>query len=772
MIALLLAATTLLAPASVDDLVTRLDDVLFRLSGASGAHTWELARELRDTARSDTIRAVPHLEELAGDAAPELQLIIARTLVDVEAPDEAAVLLLALLDGPYAEDALGVLADKAFRDVSEVGERLQQMADAELPPLHQVAVSRTLYKVSRRAPARTAARRQLMEALESDDFDLRAEAALALAEIGDFEPPRRVLQTLTADPGPRGQLARAYLETDFQIDYYTRQLYRQAEEISAADVARPRTDGERTLSSGLGSLDVLEELIEKIQNHHLLGDELRGDEGRERLITAAAKGMLQALDLHSTYFSSEEFERWILDLRRNYAGIGAYVDTVDNVFTITRPIYSGPAYAAGLMSGDQILKVDGWDTYDQNNEEIIRRLKGEPGTEVTISVYREGWQKAREFVIRRAVIDIASVNWDMLPGDIGYIEVLSFAQDTTDEMIRALRDLDEGEMKGLILDLRNNSGGYLDEAVNMCSLFLPADREVVYTEGRGVRRQSYRTRDLKRYPRHFDGPVVVLVNTRSASASEIVSGCLQEADRALVVGDKTFGKGSVQQAMPMRTRPGDKLTTDMNHNSTYDPGDKYDDQDRNGKYTYPVNVKITNARYYLSSGKSLHTERDLDGRILKDGGVEPDVEVEFEGLAGWENHELAQLFDRLDGEDPFAEYVRERFDGDRQLFHELAQGDGHDTARYPDFEAFAEGLGTPLPHETLRLVLRARVRDRVADDQGKVFPGGVIYGDWQEDNQLQSAIATIAEEMALDLATLDAYEGIAALHDAAGDPPR
>ena len=759
MLSLLLAAS-LLAPAPLfDDLAAEIDDLLFRLADARGAQTWDLARELRDTARTDTIQSVPYLIEASTGSGPELRLVIGRTLLDVGAPHEAADLLLPLLEGKYAIRSLSVLSDKAFREVGTVSETLETLSRSDLPPLEAVAVARTLYKVSRRAAVRTGARRVLLDSLESDDPELRAEAALALAEINDFESARPQLKTLTSDPGPRGMLARAYLETDFQIDYYTRQLYSQAEQISASDVTGSRAYDSERFGSGMGSLDVLEELIERIQNYHLMGEELKGIEGRERLVTAAAKGMLNALDLHSTYFSSEEFERWILDLRRHYAGIGAYVDTINNVFTITRPIYSGPAYAAGLMSGDQILKVDGWDTYDQTSEDIIRRLKGEPDTEVTISVYREGWAKARDFVIDRAVIDIASVNWDMLPGDIGYVEVLGFAQDTTTEMAKALRELDASDMKGLILDLRNNSGGYLDEAVDMCSLLLPPGVRVVYTEGRGVRRQTYDTRVLKkRFPKHYDGPVVVLVNSRSASASEIVAGCLQEAGRGLVVGEKTFGKGSVQQAMPLTSRPGDELKTDFNHNNAYDPGDEYSDDDGNGKYTYPVNVKITNARYYLASGRSLHTERDLDGRVVKFGGVEPDVEVEFEGLAGWENHELAELFDRLDGEDPFQDYVRDNFDDNQQLFHELAHGDSHDASRYPGFAEFHEGLETPLSDDTVRLVLRARVRDRVADEQGKMFPGGVIYGDWQEDKQLQTAIAVVAEEMALDLTAYEAYD--------------
>ena len=755
---LFLLAAGLMAPPVFDDLKTDLDELLFQLADSEGAQQWDIARALRNAARTDTVESVPFLCEAALGASPGTQLVIAQTLLDVDAPDEAAGILLPLIEGTRALESLAVLTHNAFKDLPEVAVQLDAFSQGDMSPEVAVAVARTLYKVSRKASMRTGARHTLLEALESENADLRASAALALAEINDFESARPALRTLTQDPGWRGQLARAYLETDFQIDYYTRQLYKQAEQISASDIFQRSAPQEEQFAAGAGSLDVLEELIERIQTHHLWGDDLTGTEGRERLVTAAAKGMLQALDLHSTYFSSAEFERWILDLRRHYAGIGAYVETLNNVFTITRPIYSGPAYAAGLMSGDQVLKVDGWDTYSQHNDDIIRRLKGEPGTEVTVTIYRDGWQKSRDFVIQRDVIDIASVNWDMLPGDIGYIEVLGFAQDTTAEMARALKTLEAQGMKGLLLDLRNNSGGYLDEAVNMCSMLLPEGSEVVYTEGRGVRRQSYNTSKQAKYPETYEGPMVVLVNARSASASEIVAGCLQEVGRAPIVGETTFGKGSVQQAMPLQSRPGDELLTDRNHNQAYDPGDTYNDQDGDGKYTYPVNVKITNARYFLSSGKSLHTERDLDGRVVKLGGVEPDIEVPFKGLAGWENHELAVLFDRLDGQDPFQDYVHENFDANRELFLQLATGDDHNHELYPGFGEFAASLDTPIPDNTVRLVLRARLRDRVADDQGKAFPGGVIYGDWQEDKQLQKAIAVLAQEMSLDLAAFKGYD--------------
>ncbi|MFT7461688.1 MAG: C-terminal peptidase prc [Pseudohongiellaceae bacterium] len=743
----------------VDDLPSQLDDVLFRLADATGARRWDLAKDLRDVARSDSALAVPHLIDSADGADDQLVLVIGRTLLELDAPHESAELLLPLTSTAAAEDALSLLSDQAFRQVSAVADALTDMLEQPLAASRKVSVAHTLYKVGK-VKSKIAARDVLLDALDSDDFDVAAEAALALAEIGDYASAKTMLRTLSADPGLIGQLARAHLNTERKIEYYDNKLYRQSRQEGTT--LRPLPGGEQ-FTKGPGSLDVIEELIAKIQLHHLLGDQLTDAEGRERLITSAAKGMLMALDPHSTYFSSAEFERWILDLKRHYAGIGAYVDTINQFFTITKPIYSGPAYAAGLMSGDQIHKVDGWDTFNQPNDEIIKRLKGEPGTEVTIAVYRKGWQEARDYVIARDVIDISSVNFERLPGDIGYAEVLTFADTTSDELAIALATMDKEGMRGMILDLRNNSGGYLDEAVRICSLFLDPGKLVVYTEGREVQRHNFYTQVIPGMSQPYRGPVVILVNERSASASEIVSGCLQEYGRATIAGIQTYGKGSVQQAMPLDSRPGDKLLTDTNRNGAYDPGDRFEDLDGDAKYSYPVNLKITNARYYLGSGRSLHTERDLDWRVIEKGGVKPDVLVEFDGIPGWQNNEWAMLLDALGDELPFKEYVQTNFPLHRELFHELACGDDHDTSRYPGWDDFRDNLVTGLPDDTLRLILRGEVRNVVADDRGKAFPGGLVYGDWQEDTQLQMAIAVLGKAMPFDLTAYEAYDDFADL---------
>ena len=291
---------------------------------------------------------------------------------------------------------------------------------------------------------------------------------------------------------------------------------------------------------------MLDELLLRIRTQHMEGDKYSDEE----LIAAAADGMLRRLDPHSTYFSSEEYGQFMFDMTQAYGGIGAYVNTVDNVFTILRPIYSGPAYGAGLLSGDKILAVDGWSTVDQPNDEIIKRLKGEPGTEVKLEVYRTGWTKPKDIAVERARIKLPTVQTEMLPGGILYMELIEFSEDVAMMIVRAINAAqDQGELNGVVLDLRNNPGGYLMEAVQICDVFLPKGKVVVTTKSRSGSDEVYKTRVGELVSP--DVPLTILINEYSASASEIVSGALSSHGRAVTVGARTYGKGSVQAYTPL-----------------------------------------------------------------------------------------------------------------------------------------------------------------------------------------------------------------------------
>ncbi|HTE06170.1 MAG TPA: HEAT repeat domain-containing protein, partial [Planctomycetota bacterium] len=291
MLALLLAALMPLGLLQAGDLPTRLQGLLSQLETSKGATTWDLARELRDVAGQDSMSAAPLLVSAAAGSSDPVKLIIGETLVGIQAPDAAAGVLLPLVGGSHSQEALAVLADKSFKDVPAVGDQLAERLAQPLPAEERIDLARTLYKASS-DKAHQQAREVLLDALQSDDADTRAMAALALAEIKDYISARPVLKTLESDPGPRGRLARAYLEVDNKIEYYISRMNRQTDQVSAPTAAETGAPS----AGGVGTLDVLDELIKRVQANHLMGEQLQGPQGREFLITAAAKGLLAALD--------------------------------------------------------------------------------------------------------------------------------------------------------------------------------------------------------------------------------------------------------------------------------------------------------------------------------------------------------------------------------------------------------------------------------------------------------------------------------------------
>jgi carboxyl-terminal processing protease len=190
--------------------------------------------------------------------------------------------------------------------------------------------------------------------------------------------------------------------------------------------------------------------------------------------------VVAGLDPHSTFFTSDDYKRFFFELNREYGGIGAFVNfDQDNDFSIVRPIYSGPAYEAGLRSGDKILEVDGWETAGHTSDEIVLRLKGRPDTPVVLKVFRAGFQEPQIPTIVRRQISVPAVNWAMVPGDIGYIELVSFSSNLAGELRRALGDLERRGARGIVLDVRNNTGGYLHQATDVVEQFLEGRKLVV-----------------------------------------------------------------------------------------------------------------------------------------------------------------------------------------------------------------------------------------------------------------------------------------------------
>ncbi len=305
------------------------------------------------------------------------------------------------------------------------------------------------------------------------------------------------------------------------------------------------------------------------------------------LFEGAIQGMLNKLDPHCTLFTPEQLKEFQIETTGEFGGLGIQITkTKDGKLLIIAPIEDTPAYRAGIKPGDIIVKIDDKKvTPDMSLMDAVKLMRGKPGTKITIWIWRKGWAEPKPFTITRAIIKIKSVKYRILPGDIGYIRFTMFQRTSVDEFKKALEALEKDKkLQGIIVDVRNNPGGLLDSAVAISDFFLPKGKLIVYTKGRIP--ESIK----KYYSLHdpivpTDIPVVMLVNGGTASAAEILTGALRYNDRAVVVGEKTFGKGSVQTLYPL----------DMGYA-----------------------IKITTAKYYMPNHKC------IDGK-----GIEPDIVVKL-----------------------------------------------------------------------------------------------------------------------------------------------
>lgn len=748
----LVLAVAPLLPATAQNEVSLTEKVkgaITRMEGARIADVYVVANELNDL--GDAV--VPILKkELAALDDQKAVLGCLRALASLDAVDESASRLLDLA-GPDQDQEVRIAALFLIRDLppaKDSEERVSKYLDDTLDPQVKCALAQCLYEIGDGANQKRALA-ELKKLLRSDDRTLRVQGALALAELGEFDSAGPTLRAIAEEPSVEGQLARSLLKNDEMQRYFTSREERLVAEGAVS--AAPQKD----------RFDVLREIISAIQTEHIYGDQFTGDAGEEKLLTAAAKGLLEYLDPHSTYMDAAEYEKWLLDLNREYGGIGAYVNTISGLFSITRPIYSGPAFKAGLRSDDVIVKVDGWETFGQPQQSVIERLKGKPGTAVKLEVSRAGWKEPREFVITRKTIEIPSVFWELFPGGVGYVEVQTFADGTTEELRNALDDLQRRGAVGLVLDLRYNHGGYLNEAVDMCAEFVGGNKLVVECRDRHQKPGEGRQHMTDRRAKAREMPLVVLVNHQSASASEIVSGTLKSYGRATLVGRRTFGKGSVQNPIQLETRQAEPFA-DKNRNYRWDPDEEYVDLNKNGHFDYGSMFKLTTQRYYLPGGESIHTDLDADGRVLNKGGVAPDVEAEFETTAPWKAEELANLLQPEEGAEKnrFELYVERHFAGNEALFVELAEGDHGSTAKYPGFAEFYQSLNTRLDENEIRRWTRLFVRRKVSDVREKEFPGNDFFGDFEEDTQLQRAIVELLKKLGKDPETIPQYQGFVA----------
>jgi carboxyl-terminal processing protease len=280
----------------------------------------------------------------------------------------------------------------------------------------------------------------------------------------------------------------------------------------------------------------------------------------KELINGAINGMLNSLDPHSAYLTPELYKDLQMETQGRFGGLGIEITVRNGILTVVSPIEDTPAYRVGVKAGDQIIKIEDEFTKDMTLTQAVKKLRGPKGTKVTISIKREGSAEILTFGIERDTIRVQSVRSRNLEDGYGYVRIAQFQERTDRDVQKALENLngEKAGLKGLVLDLRNNPGGLLTQAVRISDLFLDSGL-IVYTEGRlEGQRQKYFARKEGSW---MDFPIVVLVNGGSASASEIVAGALQDHKRAIVLGTKTFGKGSVQTILPLDDSSALRLTT-------------------------------------------------------------------------------------------------------------------------------------------------------------------------------------------------------------------
>ncbi len=355
--------------------------------------------------------------------------------------------------------------------------------------------------------------------------------------------------------------------------------------VGARMVARAEQAGD-TEQVAFAKMQMLTEVLMQIRQSYVDQDKTQYKD----LLYGALRGMLSSLDPHSQFMEPEAFSDMRNDTAGEFGGVGIVIGVRDGVLTVIAPMEDTPAFRAGILHGDKIIGIDGESTENISLHDAVRKMRGEPGTRVKIKILRIKPQEVKEHEIVRAVIKVESVKGaKMLEDGIGYVRVAQFNEPTNEALQRAVDRLLKEGMQALILDLRNNPGGLLSSAVDVSGNFLKRGDLIVSTKGRsGFGTQEYKA---QRDAHYDDFALVILVNGGSASASEIVAGALQDNHRAILIGEKTFGKGSVQSVIPLEDGSAIRLTT---------------------------------AKYYTPSGRTIHEK-----------GVEPDIVIPM-SLEQWQ----------------------------------------------------------------------------------------------------------------------------------------
>ncbi len=322
------------------------------------------------------------------------------------------------------------------------------------------------------------------------------------------------------------------------------------------------------------------EVLQTVKENYVDGSKA----GYDDLTRAALKGMVGQLDPHSEFLTAEEFSDTEDDLSSEFTGVGIQVEQRDGKIIVITPMADTPAERAGIRRGDQLVKIDGQALDNPTVDKTVKLIRGKPDTSVVLTMFRPVQNKPTDYTLKRERIRLDSVRHaEVRPGGIGYLQITQFSEHTGEEFAKALAALEKQGLRSLVIDLRNNPGGLVDAAVDVCDAFFEKGELITYTQGRTPESRENHTADGSHHRRTY--PIAILVNGGTASAAEIVSGAMKDTQRAVIVGEKTFGKGSVQSVISLKNGEG---------------------------------LRLTVAKYYTPSGVSIHEK-----------GIQPQVEVEM-----------------------------------------------------------------------------------------------------------------------------------------------
>ncbi|MCP4653034.1 MAG: S41 family peptidase [Candidatus Omnitrophica bacterium] len=357
-------------------------------------------------------------------------------------------------------------------------------------------------------------------------------------------------------------------------------------------------------------LDLFAEGLSVIEKKHV------EDKTAQDLIYGAMEGLLSSLDSYSQFLTPEDYKDLLVETEGQFGGLGIEITIKERFLTIVTPIEDTPAWRAGLEAGDIIVKIDGELTKGITLNEAVKKLRGEPETNVDLVLLKDKTKSLEEVTVTRGIIKIKDIKRAMILEDgIGYLRIAEFRETTTNDLDKALRKLKAEGLKGLIIDVRNNPGGLLYSAIEVTSRFLENGKTVVSTKTREQKEKVYKTSPIKE--KYLDIPIVILINKGSASGSEILAAALRENKRGILLGETTFGKGSVQTILPLSDGSALRLTT---------------------------------SKYYTPNGTSIHEK-----------GIDPDVEVELKIIEEKEIEKKEKdVFEKVEnqesGEEPKKEF--------------------------------------------------------------------------------------------------------------------